>query len=302
MTSTRGLGAPALVLASVLWGTTGTAASFMPDSVSPLAIGAATMAIGGLLLFAVFGRRSISALADPQSRRWLALGALGVVVYPLAFYSAMDLAGVAIGNVVALGSGPVFAAMLEWVVERRRPGIRWAISTAIAVVGIILLAILGRVDVAANGSAVLPGVLLGLLAGLAYALYTYCSSRAIAAGAAPLGAMGGMFGLGALPLLVVLVLLGAPLVQSPSTVGITFYLAIGPMFLAYVLFGVGLRTIRSSAATTITLVEPLVATVLAVVVVGERLAAAGWVGIAMILVGVAVIATARQPGRNPQSP
>ena len=43
----------ALVVASVLWGTTGTAASFLPDDVSPLAVGASTMAICGLLMFAV---------------------------------------------------------------------------------------------------------------------------------------------------------------------------------------------------------------------------------------------------------
>ncbi|MCY7326036.1 MAG: EamA family transporter, partial [Microbacteriaceae bacterium] len=45
-------------------------------------------------------------------------------------------------------------------------------------------------------------------------------------------------------------------------------------------------------ATTITLLEPVVATVLAVVVVGERLTSLGWFGIALILAGVAIIATA----------
>jgi len=43
----------ALVAASILWGTTGTAASFVADAVSPIAIGAATMAIGGALLLAI---------------------------------------------------------------------------------------------------------------------------------------------------------------------------------------------------------------------------------------------------------
>ena len=32
---------------------------------------------------------------------------IGVVVYPLAFYSSMHFAGVAIGNVVSLGTGPI---------------------------------------------------------------------------------------------------------------------------------------------------------------------------------------------------
>ena len=95
----------AIVAACVLWGTTGTAASIVPDTVSPLAIGAATLGIGGLLLFAVNGPAAIRALRDPGARRWLVAGSLGVFVYPLAFYSSMDAAGVAIGNVVVLSLG-----------------------------------------------------------------------------------------------------------------------------------------------------------------------------------------------------
>ena len=297
--TSRSSGAWALVLASLLWGTTGTAASFFPDDVSPLAVGASTMTIGGILLFVVSLRASLAAIRDASSRKWLILGALGVVVYPLAFYSSMDLAGVAIGNVVSLGTGPVFAALLEWVFERHRPSRLWALCTAAAVGGIVLLAV-GRDSGA--GSDVVAGVLLGLVAGLSYALYTYCSSRGIQAGGAPRGVMGGMFGLGAIALAPVLVMLGGPLLQSWQTVGIAGYLAIGPMFVAYLLFGVGMRTLKSSTATTITLLEPFVATLLAVIVVGERLAPLGWVGLGLILVAVTVLATARQPQRTSASP
>jgi len=94
-------GVLALVLASLLWGTTGTTATFLPDDVSPLAVGASTMGIGGALLFLATARRAIGVLRDRTGRRWVALGALGVLVYPLAFYAGMDLAGVAVGNVVA---------------------------------------------------------------------------------------------------------------------------------------------------------------------------------------------------------
>jgi hypothetical protein len=39
--------------------------------------------------------------------RWLLLGAVGVLVDLLAFCSSMDLAGIAVGNVVSIGAGPV---------------------------------------------------------------------------------------------------------------------------------------------------------------------------------------------------
>jgi DME family drug/metabolite transporter len=304
VTPARGSGAWALVLASMLWGTTGTAASFFPANVSPLAVGASTMALGGILLFLVSLRPALRALTDAASRRWLLLGAAGVVVYPLAFYTSMDLAGVAIGNVVSLGTGPVFAALLEWLFERHRPSALWAGCTAAAIAGIVLLcAGSGELGGGAPAApAVVPGVLLGLLAGLAYALYTYSSSRGIRAGLQPRGVMGGMFGLGAVVLVPVLLVLGGPLLQSWQTVGIAAYLAIGPMFVAYLLFGVGMRTLRSSTATTITLLEPFVATILAVLVVGERLAPVGWAGLALILVAVSVLATARRPGSRRDAP
>ncbi|TXN29012.1 DMT family transporter [Lacisediminihabitans profunda] len=295
----RKTGVVALVLASVLWGTTGTAATGMPASVSPVAVGAATMTIGGLLLAATSFRGVLSVLREPGSRGWILAGAVGVFSYPLAFYSSMNLAGVAIGNVVSLGSGPVFAALLEWVVERRQPTRLWLGCAAAAIVGVALLAFTGRAGVEGSPGhgSVTVGVLLGLLAGLSYAFYTYASSRAMHGRANSRAVVGSMFGVGAVALLPVLLATGGPLLQSPTTIGITAYLALGPMFVAYLLFGIGLRTIRSSMATTITLIEPVVATVLAVLVVGERLSATGWAGLAVILGAVCVLVAARLPGK-----
>lgn len=301
MAGARVSGIVALVLACLLWGTTGTTATFLPDAVSPLAIGAATMGIGGAVLFLTAPRRSSAVLRDPTGRRWALIGAIGVVVYPLAFYTSMDLVGVAVGNVVALGSGPVFAALLEWFVERDRLSGRWFVSTALAVAGIALLATGRHEGGAAEGSAAaVLGVVLGLLAGLAYALYTYASSRAIRAGHPSRGVMGGMFGVGALALLPLLAVTGGALGESASSIGLTAYLALGPMALAYILFGIGLRSVRSSTATTVTLLEPVVATVLAVLVVGERLAWFGWAGFALVLAGLAVLVTARRTSAGPR--
>jgi DME family drug/metabolite transporter len=250
------------------------------------------MAIGGLLLFVFSARASLRAIRHPDARRWLLVGAVGVVLYPLAFYSAMDLAGVAIGNVVSLGSGPVFAAVLERLWERRRPSVRWLACTAVALAGILLLALSGGADAGDN---VIGGVALGLVAGFSYALYSYASTRAIAVGHQGRAVMGGMFGIGALALLPVLLLTGAPLLRSWEAAGIAAYLAIGPMFLAYLLFGMALASIRSSVATTVTLVEPLVATVLAVLVVGERLSPGSWFGLLLIMVAIGALVSARQP-------
>ena len=301
----RGLGPFAIILAALLWGTTGTVAWFMPDDVSPLAIGAATMTIGGLLLFVTSAPSSIAALRNAASRTWLIIGAAGVFVYPLAFYSSMNLAGVAIGNLVSLGSGPMFAALYEWLWERRKLSKLWLMCTLLALGGIVLLAMGTQREQAAglrDTAAMALGILLGLVAGAAYALFTYSSSRAIAAGGASRGVMGGMFGLGAVVLAPVLVVTGAPLLQSAQTVGLAAYLAVGPMFVAYLLFGVGMRTLLSTTATTIALLEPIVATVLAVLIVGERLDVYGWVGFSLVLAAVAALTLGWRRGGSKSGP
>ena len=97
-------GVIAVLTAAFLWGTTGTAATFAP-TVGPLAMGAAALGIG--ILQAVTAapslRRERSALSS--HRGTVLAGA--VLIYPLAFYSSMHLAGVADGTVVSLGSAPI---------------------------------------------------------------------------------------------------------------------------------------------------------------------------------------------------
>lgn len=55
-----------------------------------------------------------------------------------------------------------------------------------------------------------------------------------------------------------------------------------PMFFGYLLFSYGLRTISASNATLITLIEPLFATLLAILLVGEKFLGIGWLGMVLI--------------------
>ncbi|KAA5836161.1 EamA family transporter [Saccharopolyspora hirsuta] len=277
-----------VLLASALWGTTGTAASFAPAGASPLSIGAATMGFGGLLLLALAGRSAFAVLRSGQLGL-LVVGALAVAVYPLAFYSSMALAGVAVGTVVTLGSAPVFAAILERVVDGVRLDGRWAVSAALAVLGLLLITGGGW----SGGTSTALGVLLGLLGGAAYVVYSWSASRMMRRGFGSRAVMGAMFGGGALVLLPVLALTGGPLLGSPSGLLVAGYLAVIPMGLAYVLFGAGLRRTSTSVATTLSLLEPVVAAVLGVLVVGERLAVGAWCGMALIGVGLVLVSTRR---------
>jgi DME family drug/metabolite transporter len=67
------------------------------------------------------------------------------------------------------------------------------------------------------------------------------------------------------------------------------YLGIATTSIAYILFSAGLKRISSSAAVTLSLAEPLTAALLSVVVVGERLNGASWLGVTMLLGGILVL-------------
>jgi drug/metabolite transporter, DME family len=289
-------GAVFVLAASVLWGTTGTAATFAP-AVSPLAIGAVAMGIGGLLQ-ALYAARPISSQWRDLLERWrlVLLGAGAVAVYPLAFYTSMHLAGVAVGTVVSIGSAPVAAAVIERCADKKPLTRRWLAGALLGVGGAVLLSLAGHrpggdsagaeAGFALDSWAAPAGIVLGLVAGVTYALYSWAAHRLIGGSVSSRAAMGAVFGAGGALLMPVLFVTGRPLAESWTNFGVGAYMALVPMFAGYVLFGWGLARVRASTATGLSLVETVVAAALAVLVVGERLPAAGWIGAAAVLAGL----------------
>ncbi|MFP2770535.1 DMT family transporter [Oceanisphaera sp. KMM 10153] len=284
----------AIVVASVLWGTTGTVARFA-DDVSALATGAFAMGMGGVLLALTAGR---VLLLDKKklwaSPGWLCVGGLSVAIYPLAFYSAMQLAGVAIGTVVSIASAPLFAVIMECLIGRKMPTFQWCLSFAVGVAGVLLLTLGQHQEASLAGSVPerYAGMVLGLLAGLAYATYAWGAKRMISRGVHSSSAMAGMFGVAALVLLPSLTFTGSNLFATATHAGVALYMAVVPMFLGYLCFSYGLRYVDVSRATLLTLLEPVVAVLLAVAVLGERFLALGWLGMVLILVSM-VLQTGR---------
>lgn len=295
-TDSAGLGIVCVLIASFLWGTTGTAATFAPQ-VGPLAIGAVAMGIGGLLQ-ALLALRHLKryAVSLRQQRLIVLFGAISVAVYPLAFYSSMYLAGVTVGTVVTLGSAPLFSALTEWVIDRKVLSKQWLAGAVPGLAGIVLLCFYGGsghgVTVAASSSIeTMAGVLLGLVGGLTYAFYAWGAHRLISKGISSSAAMGAIFGIGGILLMPVLIVTGSTLLSSWNNALVGAYMALVPMFTGYVLFGYALARISVSTATTITLIEPVIAALLAVVIVGETLSPLGWLG-TVLVVGCLIILSA----------
>ncbi|AVG23878.1 DMT transporter [Pontimonas salivibrio] len=282
-----------VALGASLWGTTGTVAYLISDTVSAVTVGAITMGVGGVVLALLGGRRALALWANPSLRPVLLAGAAAVTAYPLAFYTGMSLAGVAVGNIVALATGPLVGAVLEWRLERDPPGATWWWALLVGVAGVIVLATGERELTTADPTLWPVGLGLSLLAGVAYGTFSYCLSRIIRTGASSLSATGAVFGAGAVPLLVVMVTQLSSLQWEASSVTGLGYLVTGPMVISYLLYGQGLTHLSSSVVLVIALVEPAVATLLAVGVVGERFGPLGIAGLVAITIAVVLAARAR---------
>lgn len=306
----------AVLLAAVCFGTTGTAQALGP-STDPVALGAARIAVGGLALAvvaALVARRrageggALPAGATPGSR-WtvrpralglVALGALGVLAYQPAFFLGTSRNGVAVGTVVALGSAPVLTGLLAWAWRRARPGRAWLVATTLATTGVTVLGLApGPVSAGTPGGVDVVGVLASLGAGAAYALYTLAGAALIEHGWTSTTSMGAMFGVAGVLGVGVLLGVGAQGLATPAGVVTVLWLGVVTTTLAYVLFGYGLARLGAPTVATLTLAEPLTATVLGLAVLGERLSGSAVLGLVVLAAGLAVLAVAARVRRAP---
>lgn len=305
-----------VLLASLLFGTTGTAQAFGPDA-DVFSIGAARIFIGGaaLAIIAVIlvrrvrgahpstlgDRAGVSASRTLGRRSTLAtviIGGLGVIAYQPAFFLGTATNGVATGTLVALGSAPVLTGALSWGIERRFPGGRWAVATLIAALGV---AILGGAS-GGGAAGIDPVGLAGSLgAGLSYAVYTLASKRLLERGWTPPSAMGAVFGTAAVFGLVLLLFTDTGWLFTPGGLAMALWLGLATVTVAYLLFGAGLRALPAPTVSTLTLAEPLTASLLGILVLGERLAAPAWLGIAAIVAGILVLVIRPRRGRTAET-
>lgn len=275
---------PLLVLAAaVLWGTTGTAQAFAPEGATPLSVGTARLVVGGLaLILLVRARGGLTNIRSFPPRPTL-IAAMGVAAYQLCFFAGVSRTGVAVGTIVGIGSAPVMAGLLEWMVYGQRPGRRWMLATTLALIGCVLLIVAGsRVDIDPLG------VLLAMGAGFSYAVYTM-ASKAILPGRSPDAVMAVIFALGAVMLLPTLFFASHRWILEPGGLVVALYLGLVTVALAYILFGRGLAAVTVSTTVTLTLAEPLTAAALGILVLDEELSPAAAVGAGFLLAGLLVL-------------
>lgn len=275
----------AVLSAAMLFGTTGTALALGPDGTGAVSAGIVRLVVGGLGLILVAAATGSRLRTPARTRRALALGAVTVASYQLCFFYATTSTGVALATVITIGCSPLAARGIGALRRRPPPETWWFVAAGLLVTGLALLVI-------GNGgtstfSAI--GVVAAAIAGISYAAYTECGAVVLDEGSGPIATMAAMFfGAGVLtsPLL---------LTQELSWLGrgsgviMILYLSLVTLTLAYVWFGWGLQHLPPTSVVMLTMFEPVVAAVLAIVVLDESLPMVSWCGIAIVVGGLLIV-------------
>lgn len=281
--ATTALGVAAVIVAAILWGSTGTIQAVLPAGRDPLAVAWIRCFIGGLalLLFCLFhgpNRRAIPALPF----RRIGAAALAIALYNIFFFSGVSMVGVGVGTAIALGSGPIWVSLYEALARRKRPSRKVLLGQAISILGVVALVSSNDLN---GGSAY--GYLFAALAGLSYAAYSLLTSRI--GRSAPSGAVAAATFVAAAVIMLPVLPFASLAWLGAGSIAPLMFLGVAVTGIAFFLFTYGVGKMAASSAVTLTLAEPLTAWVLATVVVGEELSALKVLGAALLLAGLWIV-------------
>lgn len=270
-----------VVCASVLFGTSGTARTFLPDGASNLTVAAMRLALGvvPLVIFAHASDRGGWRRPTPE-----VLGAgLAMAAFQVLFFQSVTSNGVAVGTMVTIGSSPLLALLFERVLSGVAIGKRM-FGVVVAVSGLVLL-VLGSTDPVETGISAL-GVLSGVGAGGCWAIYTHWSKNVMTSGWRGSMVMAQTFFVAAVVLAPFLFFGSLEWVEGVAPIATILYLGVATIAVPYLLYSVSLAVLPSATVVTLTLVEPLTAMLLGAVYLNESVGPVSWLGAAVVLYGL----------------
>jgi drug/metabolite transporter (DMT)-like permease len=275
-----------VLLAATLWATFGLfAKTLYTRGFTPLELASIRAAVGlaGAALW-LFPRGAPVRIGRRDILFFAAYGALGFALFETVFFAALARTSIAIAAAFVL-----LASRVLW--HERIP--RWKLGAlAMVLAGVVLVT--GALDALRTGRAqlTLPALALGLGAGAGYALYTLFSKVATRRYGGDTSLFWSfLFAAAALALLKFPL---EPLLRRPDSILLLLALGIVPTLVPYALYLAGLHRLRASTAAMLASVEPVIAALLATLVLGEPLDAPRLAGIALIVGAAVMIAREKQ--------
>ncbi|OGO47938.1 MAG: hypothetical protein A2Z30_04980 [Chloroflexi bacterium RBG_16_64_43] len=188
-------------------------------------------------------------------------------------------------STVLIYLAPGVAALGGWAFLHE-PITRWkitAIVLGLAGVGLI-------VGVSTQGYRLTPvGVVIGLTSALGFAAFSLTGKVAARRFQSTWTGLFYGFVFATLALIVLALAMRSPAVQFDSRLGVGLLVLAAPTLLGYGFFSAALRYLPASVATLIASLEPALTAVMAVALLGERLAPVQWAGSGLIVAGVMLV-------------
>lgn len=279
----RQLAVVSVLLACALFSTSATGRAYLDFPGTSISVGAWRVFLGGIGLAAYVAiRYGTTGLRKLIRLPIVWVMALAVLAYQISFFIGAARIGVAMGTLGALATAPFFAGLLGWLVGTGKPSAVWAVSTLMGVIGLALIT--GVSEVRDN-----LGFFAVFISGVMYAVFTVFGVRLTRThDVSGVEVLGAAFGIGAVISLPI-VLFTSAWVNSALLVGFVLYIGLATTALGYILFGNGLTHLSPGTVSTLTLAEPVLATLMGVFILGEAMNLRGWVGCAVIIGALALL-------------
>lgn len=284
-----------VLAAATLWGTAGVASRWLHEAgtATTLEIGFWRLALALPLIALATGLEGARPQRMPSRALPLVLlMGLGLAGFQVGYFGAIGAMGVAAATLMAICTIPVFTALLARPVfgDALSPGV--ILGLIIACAGAALVVTGAHLPELPGGGGLAVGLPLALTASISFAGVTL-AGRAMPAGLSALRTTGSSLLVAAVLLGGLLLLRGEGLPEGGHEAWLILgWIALLPTAVAYALFYIGVRRIRSSTAGIVILAEPLSANLLAWWLHDERLGPAGWLGAGLLLIAMLVVSLA----------
>lgn len=279
-----------VLLAGTLWGCIGIfVRRYNEIGLSSMQTVAVRMVIAAVLfsLFVLIYKRSLFKIRLKDIWIFIGSGVISVGLFTYCYFSSIELSSLSVAAVL-LYTAPAFVMLFSLIFFKEKMTIPKAISLVLAVLGCAMTTgvIGGMLNVT------LAGFLFGLGSGICYALYSIFSRFALNRGYEPFTITLYTFLFSAVFCLCVTDI--RPVVRVVfadwGSAGYALLFALVSCVLPYVFYTLGLKYIRSSTASIIATVEPVVATIIGAVVFSEPLNVPfGYLGVTLVFLSVVLI-------------
>jgi len=293
------------IFAVVIWGASFIATKVTLQDVHPVTIVWVRFTIGVVILGVAVAMRKQFALPDKREWGYFALlGFLGITFHQWLQSNGLQTSEAGTTAWI-VSTTPVFMALLGWLVLKEKIGITKVLGIALAFIGVLLVSSKGNLDSISVGKFGAPGDFLILVSAVNWAVFSILSRRGLKSYPASLM----MFYLMVLGWVFTSILFFAgPLLGNSSNEFIHGFLAgpgfgdisnlttngwIGILFLgifcsglAYIAWYDALQALSTAQTGVFLYIEPLVAVVVAAIVLGEQITGVSLIGGAIILAGV----------------